>query len=169
MQSRLEPTTGISFAFTVWIATAQTDSPPHQLLKTATAASHNVSATSDHHPHIPFRMRTSVNKQKVAPASSVAINIPPRESFDDIYLDLSKQPGKCRLAESGLGWKPTGGTTFTLDKSEFQSAQWSRAARGYELKIYARIAGVVQLDGFKQDVRRREHPGRGLDERADIR
>nr|POE72720.1 fact complex subunit pob3 [Quercus suber] len=74
-----------------------------------------------------------------------------RESFDDIYLDLSKQPGKCRLAESGLGWKPSGGQTFTLDKSEFISAQWSRAARGYEMKIYARNAGVVQLDGFKPD------------------
>lgn len=75
-----------------------------------------------------------------------------RESFDDIYLDLSKQPGKCRLAESGLGWKPAGGNTFTLDKAELQSAQFSRAARGYELKIYARTLGVVQLDGFKQDV-----------------
>lgn len=74
-----------------------------------------------------------------------------RESFDDIYLDLSKQPGKCRLAESGLGWKPAGGQTFTLDKSDMTSAQWSRAARGYELKIFARQAGVVQLDGFRQD------------------
>jgi structure-specific recognition protein 1 len=79
-------------------------------------------------------------------------NIMDRESFDDIYLDLSKQPGKCRLAESGLGWKPAGGQTFTLDKGELLSAQWSRAARGYELKILARNAGVVQLDGFKQDV-----------------
>ena len=76
-----------------------------------------------------------------------------REAFDDIYLDLSTQPGKCRLAESGLGWKPAGGQTFTLDKAEFLNAQWSRAARGYELKIYARNHGVVQLDGFKQDVR----------------
>lgn len=76
-----------------------------------------------------------------------------RESFDDIYLDLSKQPGKCRLAESGLGWKPSGGTSFTVDKAEFQSAQWSRAARGYELKIYSRNHGVVQLDGFKNEVR----------------
>lgn len=75
-----------------------------------------------------------------------------RESFDDIHLDLSKQPGKCRLAESGLGWKPAGGQTFTLDKAEFQSAQFSRAARGFELKIFARNAGVVQLDGFKPDV-----------------
>lgn len=73
------------------------------------------------------------------------------ESFDNIYLNLSKEPGKCRLAESGLGWKPTGGQTFTLDKSELISAQWSRAAKAHELKIYARHAGVVQLDGFKQE------------------
>jgi hypothetical protein len=75
-----------------------------------------------------------------------------RESFDNIYLNLSKEPGKCRLAESGLGWKPTGGQTFTLDKAELISAQWSRAAKAHELKIYARHAGVVQLDGFKQEV-----------------
>ncbi|KAK5158028.1 FACT complex subunit [Recurvomyces mirabilis] len=73
------------------------------------------------------------------------------ESFDDIYLDLSKQSGKCRLAESGLGWKVSGGQTFTLDKAEIISAQWSRAARGHELKVIARNAGVVQLDGFRQD------------------
>lgn len=76
----------------------------------------------------------------------------PRESYNDIYLNLSKEVGRCRLAESGLGWKPSsGGSTFTLDKSELISAQWSRAARGYELKIYTRKEGVVQLDGFKED------------------
>jgi hypothetical protein len=79
-------------------------------------------------------------------------NTTARESFDNIYLNLSKEPGKCRLAESGLGWKPAGGQTFTLDKSELISAQWSRAAKAHELKIYARHAGVVQLDGFKQEV-----------------
>ena len=75
-----------------------------------------------------------------------------RESFNDIYLDLSKEPGKCRIAESGLGWRPHNGDTFTLDKAEFVNAQWSRAARGHELKIYARNAGVILLDGFKPDV-----------------
>ncbi|KAF7186874.1 FACT complex subunit pob3 [Pseudocercospora fuligena] len=88
-----------------------------------------------------------MSKQKKRPTDAQA-----QESFDNIYLDLSKQPGKCRLAESGLGWKPSGGgNTFTLDKGEYMSAQWSRAARGYEMKIYARNAGVVQLDGFKED------------------
>ena len=81
-----------------------------------------------------------------------ATNVSYRESFDNIYLDLSKEPGKCRLAESGLGWKPSGGNTFTLDKGELISAQWSRAAKAYELRIFSRSKGVVQLDGFKQDV-----------------
>ena len=75
------------------------------------------------------------------------------EAFERIYLDLSKQPGKCRLAEAGLGWKPSGGgDTFTLDTNNLGSAQWSRAARGYELKIMSRTSGVVQLDGFEQEV-----------------
>ncbi|KAL2014548.1 hypothetical protein VTN00DRAFT_2073 [Thermoascus crustaceus] len=74
------------------------------------------------------------------------------ESFDNIYLDISKQPGKCKLAESGLGWKPAGGgDTFTLDSSNIGAAQWSRAAKGYELKILSRSSGVIQLDGFEQE------------------
>lgn len=81
-----------------------------------------------------------------------------RESFDDIYLDISRKPGKCRIAESGLGWKPSSGDTFTLDKAECLSAQWSRAARGYELKIFTRNNNrVVQLDGFRQEVSRSEN------------
>ncbi|PWY90741.1 FACT complex subunit pob3 [Aspergillus heteromorphus CBS 117.55] len=74
------------------------------------------------------------------------------ESFDNIYLDLSKQHGKCKLAESGLGWKPSGGgDTFTLDSSNIGAAQWSRAAKGHELKILSRTSGVIQLDGFDQE------------------
>ncbi|KAI9695161.1 MAG: FACT complex subunit [Bogoriella megaspora] len=77
------------------------------------------------------------------------------ESFDNIYLDLSKQNGKFRLAESGLGWRPTGGgETFTLNGSNIASAQWSRAARGWELKVLTRNTGktdIIQLDGFQQE------------------
>ena len=76
-----------------------------------------------------------------------------RESFENIYLDLSKQPGKCKLAESGLGWRPAGGgDTFTLDSNNIGVAQWSRAAKGHELKILSRSSGVIQLDGFDQEV-----------------
>lgn len=74
------------------------------------------------------------------------------ESFEGIHLDLSQQPGKCRIAESGLGWKPSGGgDTFTLDGSNIGGAHWSRAARGFELKILSRTSGVIQLDGFDQE------------------
>ncbi|KAF4762951.1 hypothetical protein HAV15_001481 [Penicillium sp. str.  len=87
-------------------------------------------------PHLPF--------------SSVFSSI--MESFDNIYLDLSKQPGKCKLAESGLGWRPSGGgDTFTLDSSNIGAAHWSRAAKGFELKILSRSSGVIQLDGFDQE------------------
>ncbi|KAI9817836.1 MAG: FACT complex subunit [Pycnora praestabilis] len=51
-----------------------------------------------------------------------------------------------------MGWKPSGaGDTFTLDHSNIGAAQWSRAARGFELKLLSRNAGVIQLDGFQQE------------------
>lgn len=76
------------------------------------------------------------------------------ESFDGIYLDLSTSSGKCRFAETGLGWKPAGGgDTFTLDHEQIASAQWSRAARGYEIKILNRDSHIIQLDGFQQEAR----------------
>ena len=76
-----------------------------------------------------------------------------RESFDNIFLDLSKESGKCRFADNGFGWKPSGGgDTFTLDGAQIANAQWSRAAKGYEVKILSRSSGIVQLDGFVQEV-----------------
>ncbi|KAK5078710.1 FACT complex subunit [Lithohypha guttulata] len=74
------------------------------------------------------------------------------ENFENIHLDLSKQSGRCRLAESGLGWKPAGGTDpFTLDSSAIAGAQWSRASKGYEIKIFTRDNQVIQLDGFQEE------------------
>jgi structure-specific recognition protein 1 len=75
-----------------------------------------------------------------------------RENFENIYLDLSKQPGRCRLADSGLGWKPSsGGDTFMLDGNDIGAAHWSRAAKGWELKIITKDSTVIQLDGFQED------------------
>lgn len=77
-----------------------------------------------------------------------------RESFENIYLDLSKQSGKCKFAQSGLGWKPSGGSeAFTVESSQIGSAHWSRASKGYELKIFTRDNDVIQLDGFDQEVK----------------
>ena len=74
------------------------------------------------------------------------------ETFENIYLDLSRRPGKCRIAESGLGWKAAGEGTFTLESNSLNGVQWSRAARGYELKIVSRSHDIIQLDGFVQEV-----------------
>ncbi|KAH6893561.1 FACT complex subunit POB3 [Thelonectria olida] len=75
------------------------------------------------------------------------------ESFDNIYLDLSKESGKCRFAETGFGWKPSGGgDTFTLDHAIISGAHWSRAAKGYEIKIMQRASStIIQLDGFQHE------------------
>ncbi|KAL6850838.1 FACT complex subunit [Amphichorda felina] len=75
------------------------------------------------------------------------------ESFDNIYLDLSKESGKCRFAETGFGWKPSGGgDTFTLDHSNIGGAQWSRASKGYEIRILQRNSStIIQLDGFQHE------------------
>lgn len=76
-----------------------------------------------------------------------------REAFNDTYLNLSKKHGVTRFAESGWGWKPSSGGegTYTLDHEQIVSAQWSRAARGYEVKLLSRNDGIIQLDGFKQE------------------
>jgi structure-specific recognition protein 1 len=68
-------------------------------------------------------------------------------------MDFSKVPGRCRFADSGLGWKATGGETFTLGNELMQHAYWNKAARGHELKIYSKDKKqpVVQFDGFAED------------------
>jgi structure-specific recognition protein 1 len=75
------------------------------------------------------------------------------ERFDNIHLNLSSEGGRCRFAETGFGWKPnSGGDTFTFDASHFGAAQWSRAARGYEIRILDRTTSqLIQLDGFDHD------------------
>lgn len=75
------------------------------------------------------------------------------ESFDKIYLDLSKENGKCRFSEAGLGWKPAGGgEAVTLEAGNIAAAHWSRASKGYEVKILLRSSDVIQLDGFLEEV-----------------
>ena len=74
------------------------------------------------------------------------------ENFEGIHMDLSRQPGRCRFNASGMGWRPVDGEMRMLVNSEIASAQWSRAAKGYEVKIITRTMGIVQLDGFEQDV-----------------
>ncbi|KAI9891782.1 MAG: FACT complex subunit [Vezdaea aestivalis] len=74
-----------------------------------------------------------------------------RETFEGIFLDLSKAAGKFRISEQGLGWKTSGGDPWTLDHSQIASASWSRAAKGFEVKIYKKPNGIIQLDGFLEE------------------
>lgn len=80
---------------------------------------------------------------------------PAVEEFNGIYLDLSKQPGKVKFAEPGLAWKSVaGGQSSSLDGEQFLQCQWSRGAKGHEVKILTRDSGVLQLDGFDAEVSR---------------
>ncbi|KAF3901611.1 hypothetical protein ABW21_db0205162 [Orbilia brochopaga] len=80
--------------------------------------------------------------------------MPEQETFENIYKDLSKDPGRCRFAKGGMGWKPSGGQTWTIVANDIQGClcSWSRAARGYECKFYTKSKsdGILQLDGFEQ-------------------
>ncbi|KAF3922080.1 hypothetical protein ABW20_dc0108696 [Dactylellina cionopaga] len=80
--------------------------------------------------------------------------MPEQETFENIYKDLMKEPGRCRFAKGGMGWKPIGGTTWTIHADNIQSCMchWSKAARGFECKIYTKSKhdGILQLDGFEQ-------------------
>lgn len=76
-----------------------------------------------------------------------------RETFENIYFDLGKKPGRCRMVESGIGWKAAGDeNATTIDNDTIAGAQWSRASRGYEVKIYTKDNQVIQLDGFQEEV-----------------
>lgn len=78
--------------------------------------------------------------------------------YENIYFNQSRVPGLVRLNNQGLGWKPTevknrGGSvkmpdTLLLSNEEVQAAFWSRAARGYEIRVQTKTKGAMQLDGF---------------------
>ena len=61
-----------------------------------------------------------------------------------------------------MGWKanPKGVAAkdlkdqmWTLEAHEFIQGHWSRASKGYKLKVFTRTMVIVQLGGFKQDAR----------------
>ena len=76
------------------------------------------------------------------------------ETFQNIHYDLSKLPGRLRVAESGMGWKgKNSDDALTLESGSINGAQWSRGSRGWEMKILSRNQGVILLDGFAEEVR----------------
>lgn len=57
--------------------------------------------------------------------------------WDNIYHGLDSTPGKLRMSQGGLGWKPaTGeGSTITIPADQMVAFQWVRVARNYQLSI----------------------------------
>ncbi|VVT57867.1 uncharacterized protein SAPINGB_P005910 [Magnusiomyces paraingens] len=81
--------------------------------------------------------------------------------YENVYFNQSRVPGLVRLNNQGLGWKANevksrGGSikvpeTFLLPAEEIHAAYWSRAARGYEIRVQTKNKGAIQLDGFDVD------------------
>ncbi|PWN47672.1 putative POB3-protein that binds to DNA polymerase I, partial [Violaceomyces palustris] len=57
--------------------------------------------------------------------------------WDNVFHGLDQTPGKLRMSQGGLGWKPSteGGATITIAADQMQSFAWIRVARNYQLRI----------------------------------
>ncbi len=53
--------------------------------------------------------------------------------WENIYHGLDSTPGKLRMSQGGLGWKPSvgEGSTITIPADQMASFQWVRVARNY--------------------------------------
>lgn len=58
--------------------------------------------------------------------------------WENIFHGLDTTPGKLRMSQGGLGWKPSvgEGTTITIPADHMASFQWIRVARNYQLSIF---------------------------------
>ncbi|KAM0755556.1 SSrecog-domain-containing protein [Meredithblackwellia eburnea MCA 4105] len=75
--------------------------------------------------------------------------------FEGIYLsapNMSLQPGKLRIAQSGLGWKSSDETeqVTTIPGSDIKWIQWMRVARQHQLRIGTPKSRYA-FDGFMKD------------------
>lgn len=73
------------------------------------------------------------------------------EEFEQIFLSGKSLliPGKLRMAQSGLGFKPHYGATVTaIAPSEIKRAQFMRGCKGLMLRLQLGNSKVVRFDGF---------------------
>ncbi|SOV01675.1 FACT complex subunit POB3 [Ustilago sp. UG-2017a] len=58
--------------------------------------------------------------------------------WENIFHGLDTTPGKLRMSQGGLGWKPSVGEggTITIPADQMASFQWIRVARNYQLAIH---------------------------------
>ncbi|KAL9061479.1 MAG: hypothetical protein Q9162_000010 [Coniocarpon cinnabarinum] len=95
---------------------------------------------------------------------SQCIQMLQQESFENIHLDFSAQPGKCRFADSGFAWKPNGGgEAFTVDRDNLQQASTNSDVHqfdGFSQEDFDRIIKVFKSK-YSLSVDSREHAIRG--------
>ncbi|KAI9365718.1 hypothetical protein BD770DRAFT_433196 [Pilaira anomala] len=71
--------------------------------------------------------------------------------FNSIYCGLQPDLGRFRLSQNGLGWKGGRDRTIIVGTDELKKMSWTRAARGFELRVLKKDNTVLKFDGFKPD------------------
>lgn len=72
--------------------------------------------------------------------------------FEAIHCGIRPDQGRFRLAPNGLGWK-AGDKTTVVPAEDLRKVSWSRAARGFELRVVLKDNSILKFDNFKADVR----------------
>lgn len=72
--------------------------------------------------------------------------------FEAIHCGIRPDRGRFRLAPNGLGWK-AGDKTTVVPAEDLRKVSWSRAARGFELRVVLKDNSILKFDNFKADVR----------------
>ncbi|GAN00714.1 FACT complex subunit pob3 [Mucor ambiguus] len=71
--------------------------------------------------------------------------------FNSIYCGLQPDLGRFRLSQNGLGWKGGRDRTVIVATDDLKKMSWTRAARGFELRVLQKDNTVLKFDGFKPD------------------
>ncbi|KAI0300315.1 structure-specific recognition protein-domain-containing protein [Russula brevipes] len=72
--------------------------------------------------------------------------------FDRIYHGLSTEPGKFRVAASGMGWRGEDPEkVIAISSADIKWVRWLRVARGFQLRVGLKDHRREVFDGFERD------------------
>ncbi|KAI9321252.1 hypothetical protein BX666DRAFT_1900156 [Dichotomocladium elegans] len=71
--------------------------------------------------------------------------------FDSIHNGVRSDVGRFRLAQNGIGWRSSNNQTTVIPATDLKRASWSRAARGYQVRIVLKDNTIHKFDGFHVD------------------
>ncbi|KAF4581407.1 FACT complex subunit [Pleurotus pulmonarius] len=75
----------------------------------------------------------------------------PATQFDAIYYGLNSEPGKLRVAQSGMAWKGSGSDITAVPSADIKWAQWLRVARNFQLRVGVKDRKKICFDGFVRE------------------